>query len=122
MTTLLFSGSSGIASVVLDAAAELRIVGAALSIDGPVIAWFRAGRWWVGRHPFDEVNCDGSVTVELEGTSVRRSFGPFDGFRLKAELACTRRGVLARYHAVRETWYFDRQGSQAESMIVRVVA
>lgn len=119
MTKLVFSGGSGKASVVLGAVPEIRIAGGAISIGGPAIARFRDGGWRVGMHRFDEVGCDGPVTVEIEGASGRRAFGPFDGFWLRAEVACTRRGILARYDELEETWYFDRRGSQAGTLVVR---
>jgi hypothetical protein len=119
VTVLVFSGSSGNASVILGAVPEIRIAGGAISIGGPVIAWFRDGGWRVGSHRFDEVGCEGPVTIEIESADGPRAFGPFDGFWLKAEVACTRRGVLARYHAIEETWYFDRHGSQTETMVVK---
>lgn len=119
MTNLVFSGSCGNASVILGAVPEIRIAGGALSIGGPVIAWFRHGTWRVGNHRFEKVGCDESVTVVTEGAAGRRAFGPFDGFWLKGDVACTRRGILARYHALEETWYCDRHGSNAATIVVK---
>lgn len=122
MGKLVFSGKGRVAEVTLGSPAELRIVGCSLSLGDAVIAWYGQGTWHVGNHCFERVSWNDSVSIAIGKGAGARSFGPFRDFFLMGDMACTAGGVLARYSALEERWYFDRHGSQSETLVVRALA
>lgn len=120
MATLVFHGGTGIAEIALDEAVEIRISGGALSAGGPTLAQHTGGAWHVGSQRIDRIVCTGHVRVEFEGDAGRRSLGPFPEFLLTGDVAVTPNGVLARYQALDQMWYFSRDDARSDDLVLRL--
>src|SRR5262245_34204902 len=121
MTTLVFHGSTGHAEIAVDDSMEIRIAGGVLSAGGPVLARHTDGAWHVGSQRIERIVCRGRVSVEFESRLGRRSIGPFEELALADDTAVTAQGIVARYQPLDQTWYFDRNESAVDRLVVRPV-
>jgi hypothetical protein len=115
MTTLLFSGSKGSAQLTLEKSAEVKLVGAALSAGGPLLASYQDGAWHLGTAEFDRVICKGRIHVEFQERKGSRKFGPFGELTI-GDGVITAEGLLARYSSFDEVWCFE-EGLEAETVV-----
>jgi hypothetical protein len=118
VTTILFSGETGSAQIVLEKSAELKIVGAALSVGGPLLASYQNGAWHLGTAKFDRVSCQGRINVEFQGNKGSRTFGPFRHLTIGKDAVMSAEGLVARYLPLDEVWCFGEE-SEAEIVVLR---
>ncbi len=119
MPTIVFQTESGAAEILLEERVDVRIVGGSISAGGPVLAMHANGAWHIGDRRITRITCRGPLFLEIRGEHGPQSFGPFDDLYLAGDVVGTAKGVLARYGARKETWYFDRHGSQTEALVVK---
>jgi len=115
MTAIVFYGETGSAQITFEAGVQLKIVGAALSAQGPVLASFQSGAWCLGSLRFARIICKGQVDVEFHGKGRSRRFGPFIDLTIDGPLVTTALGVLAQFRALEEVWSF---ADEAEADVV----
>jgi hypothetical protein len=120
MGTLVFHGDNSRAEVMLEGSAELRLVGAVLSVGGPTLALLRDGAWHLGTMRFRTITCHGPVRLELQGGTGARSYGPFGELTINNEAMLSGGTTLARYDAFKEAWCFQ-VGTEADTVLVKAI-
>lgn len=119
MNAIILSGENGSAQITLESNVQLRIVGAAFSAGGPVLASFQAGQWYLGTSRFDRITCAGQVDVEFQSkTGTTHSFGPFSELVIEGPFVRTPLGVLAEFRALEEVWSFAEK-AEADIVVVK---
>ena len=116
MTTVLMQGESGSAEITLHSAVQLKVMGAALTAGGPVLASYQGGGWWLGRTRFNRISCHGRVVVEFRQAGTLCSFGPFIELALEADVVMADDTVIARFDPLNEQWQFGEV--EADSMVI----
>ena len=116
MTTIILHGESSTAQIMLQTGVKLKLVGAALSAGGPVLALLQDGKWWLGTSIFRRITCEGLIHVEFQGRGRSGTFGPLrdltiDGAVISGE------GLVAHYRPLDEVWSFNEQ-LEAETVVV----
>ena len=116
VTTIVLHGESSTAQITLQTGVKLKLVGAALSAGGPVLASFQDGKWWLGSSTFQRITCEGLIHVEFQGKGRSHTFGPLRELTIGAAVI-SGDGLLARYHPLDEVWSFD-EDLEAETVVV----
>ena len=119
MPAIVVHTDNNAAEILLEKRVDVRIVGGSISAGGPVLAIQVNGGWHIGDRRLSRITCRGPLFLEIQVNGSLRSFGPFEDLYLADDVVGTAKGVLARFGARQEKWYFDRQGSQTEILVVR---
>lgn len=121
MAKLMLSGAQQDSAITLAKSVDLVIVGGVVSVADCLLASYSDGAWHVGKHRFEKISYSDPACIDVvTSTGQRSSFGPFRDLCLAGPVVCSREGVLARYDALEETWYFDRHGSRCDTIRVSV--
>ena len=120
MPSIAFQTDAGSAEIYLDQRIHIRIVGGSISAGGPILALHANGSWYIGDKRITRITCQGPLFLDVHGEAGPQSFGPFEDLYLSDDVVGTTKGILARYGAQQEAWYFDRHGAQTEALVVRV--
>jgi len=116
VTTIILHGESSTAQIMLQTGVKLKLVGAALSAGGPVLALLQDGKWRIGTCIFRRITCEGLIHAEFQGKGRSRTFCPLrdltiDGAVISGE------GLVAHYRPLDEVWSFNEQ-LEAETVVV----
>jgi hypothetical protein len=106
VTTIVLHGESGTAQITLQAGVRLKLVGAALSAGGPVLASLQDGKWCLGSAAFKRITCEGLIHVEFQGKGSSHTFGPLRELTIGGAVI-SGDGLLAHYHPLDELWSFN---------------
>jgi hypothetical protein len=117
MTTILLAGKNGSAQVTLERDVELKIVGAAISAGGPLLASYQDHAWQLGTARFDCITCRGKLTIAFQGRNGSFVYGPFSELTLNSEAELRAGGVTARYDPLEEVWTFG--ADEAATVVVK---
>ena len=116
VTTIVLHGESSTAQIMLQTGVKLKLVGAALSAGGPVLASLQDGKWWLGSSTFKRITCEGLIHVEFQAKGRAHKFGPLRELTIDAAVI-SGDGLLAHYQPLDEVWSFN-EDQEAETIVV----
>jgi len=99
---------------------SFRVAGALIQDHaGATVARHNGERWLVGGKPYYRMDCEGPVTVQLEGCSGGESpLGPFMHFSLLNETAFASRDLFAHYREQDDSWHLHRTDASCSALVV----
>lgn len=114
--------------------ADFRIAGALIQDGaGTVIARHNGARWVAEGRVFYRMDCEGPLTVKLEGGAAgedaapgaapgARALGPFEHFSLFNGTAYASRDLFAHYHEQADAWLLHGSGERYAAILVEGVS
>jgi hypothetical protein len=102
---------------------SFRISGACIQDHrGEALAKHNGARWVVQGRDFYRMDCEGPVTVKLEGTeAAAHQLGPFAHFSLFNGTAYASRDVFAHYSEHENAWFLHGNETRCEGLLIQPV-